>query len=152
MSDTKTEMSEADLELSAWRETSEQNLRNAEFYRGICNEIAEALGEGAYTADDGSVYDSPLALKLPPLVRELTAVDWEAKARALWQIIDDIDTELDACKGDARAFMRATSERVKRRHEHMHSPDGHALVPTVKSCTSLTVSESTQPARDPEVG
>ena len=68
--------------------------------------------------------------------KDESAPDWEAKARALWQVIEGIDTELDACKGDAMAFMRATSERVKQRHKHM--PERHEATPHPQKAALMT--------------
>ena len=44
---------------------------NADFYQGIVKQVGEILGVEAYTADDGTVGDSVLALKVPELVKEL---------------------------------------------------------------------------------
>lgn len=54
-----------------WKETAAFHSRNEDFYRGIINQIGEILGVEAYTADDGSVGDSVLALKVPELVKKL---------------------------------------------------------------------------------
>ena len=54
-----------------WKETAAFHSRNEEFYHGIVKQIGEILGEDAYTADDGSIGDSVLALKLPELVKKL---------------------------------------------------------------------------------
>ena len=57
--------------IAAWMETAAQMARNAEFYRGLLDECAKHLGEAAYTADDGTVMDEPLRLKVPELVAAL---------------------------------------------------------------------------------
>lgn len=54
-----------------WKETAVYHTRNEDFYRGIIKQIGEILGVEAYTADDGSVGDSVLALKVPELVKKL---------------------------------------------------------------------------------
>lgn len=55
----------------AWYDTSLQYARDMEFYRGLVTEIGEMFGDEAKTADDGSLQDSVLALKVPRLVRAL---------------------------------------------------------------------------------
>lgn len=42
--------------------------RSSEFYRGLVQRCGEVFGVAAYTADDGSVMDDVLALKVPELV------------------------------------------------------------------------------------
>lgn len=57
-----------------WEETARQESRNTAFYRELLAQIASRLGHAAYVADDGSVMESPLYLRLPELVdRRLTA-------------------------------------------------------------------------------
>jgi hypothetical protein len=51
---------------------------------------------------------------------------WEERAKALWQLLDDIDTADDACRGHDPAFRERTRELVKRRHAILSS-DGYAL-------------------------
>lgn len=58
-------------ERDAWETTAAQNQRNCDFYQGIVTQIGEMFGEEAKTADDGSVGDSVLALKVPELVAKL---------------------------------------------------------------------------------
>lgn len=53
-----------------WAETAAMFSRNEDYYRGLLDEIAEALGPEAYTADDGSISDEPIRAKLPDLVRQ----------------------------------------------------------------------------------
>jgi hypothetical protein len=57
-----------------WREMAKGYARNEEFYRGIVTQVGRTLGEKAYTADDGTVGTSVLALKVPELVKELKEV------------------------------------------------------------------------------
>ena len=59
--------------IAAWMETAAQMARNAEFYCGLLDECAKHLGEAAYTADDGTVMDDPIRLKVPEVVAALTA-------------------------------------------------------------------------------
>ena len=62
--------------IAAWIDTAMQNQRNTDFYRDLLYQCAANLGPLAtlaYTADDGSVQDSPLALKIPALVAELAS-------------------------------------------------------------------------------
>lgn len=59
--------------LAAWMETAAQYAGNAEFYRDLLDQCAAHLGPEAYTADDGTVMDEPVRLKLPALIRRLTA-------------------------------------------------------------------------------
>ena len=57
--------------LDNWMETASQEARNAAFYRGLLDECAQVLGPDAYTADDGTVMQDPVRLKIPALVQKL---------------------------------------------------------------------------------
>lgn len=61
----------AQAERAAWQNTAEQAQRNTEFYHGIVGQIGEMFGPAAKTANDGTVGDSVLALKVPELVAAL---------------------------------------------------------------------------------
>lgn len=57
--------------IAAWMDTAAQFARNEDFYRGLLDECAKSLGPDVFKADDGSIMDSPLRLKIPSLVSEL---------------------------------------------------------------------------------
>lgn len=59
--------------IAVWMDTAAQMARNADFYRWLLDECAKHLGPNAYIADDGTVMDEPLRLKIPELVAALTA-------------------------------------------------------------------------------
>lgn len=52
-----------------WREDAERHLGNEQYYRGLLVEIGSMFGLPARTADDGSVYEDVICLKVPALVR-----------------------------------------------------------------------------------
>tara|TARA_R110002012_G_C11677298_1_gene614039 strand:- start:9773 stop:9973 length:201 start_codon:yes stop_codon:yes gene_type:complete len=54
------------------------------------------------------------------------AVDWEAHARFLWDLLDDIDTLDDACKSDDLAFRNRARGKQRRRYEISDS-DGYTV-------------------------
>lgn len=56
-----------------WYDTAAEMSRNAEFYRGIVIQIGEMFGPAARTADDGTVTEDVLALKVSELVASLLA-------------------------------------------------------------------------------
>lgn len=57
--------------IANWMEAAAQGHRNADYYRGLLDECAKHLGKEAYTADDGTVMDEPLRVKIPELVAAL---------------------------------------------------------------------------------
>lgn len=57
--------------LYVWLKDLHQSNRDMEFYRGIVTQIGELMGPDAFTANDGVVGDSVLALKVPELVKTL---------------------------------------------------------------------------------
>ena len=59
--------------LAAWMETGAMHARNETFYRDLVDECAEHLGPEVYIADDGSVMEDPVRLKIPTLVAKLAA-------------------------------------------------------------------------------
>ena len=45
-----------------------QNQRNADYYHGLLEKCGKAIGERAFTADDGSISDSVLCAKIPEII------------------------------------------------------------------------------------
>ena len=58
---------------NSWRRIAEQHCRNEWFYSTLLDDCAESLGYEAYVADDGTVMEDPIRLKIPLLVANLTA-------------------------------------------------------------------------------
>ena len=54
--------------LAVWIETARQAQSNCDFYRDLLDRCAEQIGKEAYVADDGSVMDEPVRLKIPELI------------------------------------------------------------------------------------
>lgn len=50
------------------------------------------------------------------------------RAERLWQLLDDIDTQSDATRGDAQLFYERTMKLVAQRYT-VFSSDGHSLTP-----------------------
>lgn len=61
----------AKRERDAWQDTAAQHARNRDYYRALVVECGEAIGEAAYTQDDGGRVEDVLCAKVPELVREL---------------------------------------------------------------------------------
>lgn len=57
--------------LDNWMETAAQEARNSAFYRDLLDQCAQVLGPEAYTADDGTVMEDPVRLKIPALMQKL---------------------------------------------------------------------------------
>lgn len=55
----------------AWKETARHYASGQEFYQNIVTKVGEIIGEEAYTADDGTVGDSVLALKVPEIIQRV---------------------------------------------------------------------------------
>jgi hypothetical protein len=53
---------------AAWEQTAAQNQRNADFYRDLLDQVADHLGPDVFRANDGSLADCPLRLKIPDMV------------------------------------------------------------------------------------
>lgn len=67
-----SDLAEAGAKLFAgWIGIARQHLRNEEYYRGLLDECGQAIGEAAFTQDDGGKSDSVLRAKIPELVRAL---------------------------------------------------------------------------------
>ena len=56
---------------NAWMSTAAQYARNSDYYRGLVIRIGKAIGESAYTADDGSRSQDVLCAKVPELVEAI---------------------------------------------------------------------------------
>lgn len=57
--------------IEMWMASAAQYARNADFYRDLLVSVAKHLGSDAYTSDDGTIQDEPLALKIPELVEAI---------------------------------------------------------------------------------
>lgn len=76
---------------------------NTQFYRDIVGEIGDLFGDAAYTADDGSIQDTVLALNVYPLVRHAVELN------------DAIDSPIDS---------RYAGQRRKRRRNPVYHVRG----------------------------
>ena len=52
---------------------------------------------------------------------------WEHIAKALYQILDDIDTASDICKENLQAFQNMVMKLQAKKNAYLHSPDGYNL-------------------------
>lgn len=57
--------------IAKWMDTAAQFSRNEEYYRDLLQKCGELIGPEAYTANDGTVYDNVLCIKIPELVKTL---------------------------------------------------------------------------------
>lgn len=69
---------------------------------------------------------------------------WEQIARALYSILDDIDTASDICKENLQAYQDLVCSIQTKRFQYMNSPDGFRLEP------SVTIEEVDTAVMDPE--
>lgn len=60
--------------LSGWMMMLALSRKSADYYVGLLDECAKHIGTPAYTADDGTVGDSPIRAKLPELVKQLVHI------------------------------------------------------------------------------
>lgn len=67
----KQETTTWELSANMWAETAQQYAKDAAYYRGLVERIGKVFGKEAYTADDGTVGDSVLCVKVPELVENL---------------------------------------------------------------------------------
>ena len=61
----------AERQRDNWMETASQHSRNQEFYHGLVTDIGNMFGLVARVADDGTICEDVLALKVPELVAKL---------------------------------------------------------------------------------
>jgi hypothetical protein len=57
--------------ISFWMETAAQYANNVDYYRGLVERCGKAIGENAFTQDDGGVVEDVLCAKVPELVEIL---------------------------------------------------------------------------------
>ena len=67
----RAEIERLTRERDNWIETSAQDCRNTEYYRGLVVQIGETIGEQAYIADDGIKHPDVLCAKVPELITAL---------------------------------------------------------------------------------
>lgn len=56
---------------NGWKESAAHFAKGMEYYRGLLDEIGNAIGEQAFICDDGGRSEGVLRAKLPELVRQL---------------------------------------------------------------------------------
>ena len=67
--------------IAAWMETAAQNQRNTDYYRGLLERCGKAIGDRAYTQDDGGKTEDVLCAKIPEIVEtDYVTVDSERLA------------------------------------------------------------------------
>jgi len=52
---------------------------------------------------------------------------WEHIAKALYQILDDVDTADDVCKENVEAFRNVVMKLQAKKNEFLYSPDGYSI-------------------------
>lgn len=132
-----------------WQETAAQHCRNEEFWRGLVHQTGAHFGPAAYTADDGSVGDRVLGLKVPELaqaaVAERDALEarvgfLEGEAERAWQSFSNETTraeQAEAVREEAQELLGEARSQRRRRAVARSS------APTIRSWThGLLVTES----------
>ncbi len=66
----------------------------------------------SYTQDDGNVVPEPLGLKIPEAVQKL-AEDYVAMRKALLDLCDCKESELEVLEGSLRMMLKAISDQSK---------------------------------------
>ena len=69
--DDLKELKAENARLRGWEDAVAQFARNADYYRGLLDEIAPLFGHAVYVSDDGSIQDSPLRAKMPELANDM---------------------------------------------------------------------------------
>lgn len=121
---TPDTLEQAVQERDFWVESAAQFNRNEEYYRGLLDECAVAIGIESYTADDGSIYDEPVRAKVPDLVRAILG-SLAALVREYGRRGGSFDELLppDKQSPEIAAAMRALASRIEARQGH--DPQGH---------------------------
>lgn len=61
--------------------------------------------------------------------KEATLEEWKAKAEALWQLLDDIDTAGDMFKPEINPYFKYVNKKAAERFKQMES-DGYRIINT----------------------
>lgn len=54
--------------IAFWMETAARNQRNTDYYRGLLERCGKAIGDRAFTADDGTRMADVLCAKVPDII------------------------------------------------------------------------------------
>jgi len=83
-----------------WTECAAEYARGSDFYQGLLDQCATHLGPNVYVADDGSIQDSPLRLKIPEMVQALTQRIATLEAAQTWVPVSERLPEVpnDGCR------------------------------------------------------
>lgn len=54
--------------IACWMETAAQECGNTDYYRGLLDRCGRAIGDRAYTCDDGSISEDVLRAKIPEII------------------------------------------------------------------------------------
>lgn len=89
LEDARAQAAAAKRDADAWNETAKRYAINEQFWRELVTKIAEPFGDRAKTADDGTVMQDVVALRVPELVAELAAevVIWRDDSHRLQRLM-----------------------------------------------------------------
>jgi len=63
----------------------------------------------------------------PKQIERVRGMTWEQIAKALYQMLDDIDTASDMCKENLQAFQDMVLKKQQEKNLYLISPDGYGL-------------------------
>jgi hypothetical protein len=66
-------LEQAIAQRNMWVESAAMFSRNEDYYRGLLDEVAAAIGPEAWGSDDGSVQDDPVRARIPDIIRQRLA-------------------------------------------------------------------------------
>lgn len=109
--------------LNIWMEAAEAQMRNADFYRGLLDKCAEAIGKEAYTDDSGYVHNDPIRMKIPELVsrpsrllsvlREEIEFEDEEDLRDRLSALSSVQAQLTAARTQNDAAIRQLNQAYR---------------------------------------
>jgi hypothetical protein len=97
----------AECERDAWIDTARTMQKNADYYRGLLEQIAKEFGDACYIDDTGKKTQDIFCCKVPGLVREMEnfwSHNWRNKVEVLKEIIQRCLPSLKAHSLDMEPF------------------------------------------------
>ena len=93
--------------VAAWMESSAQNQRDTDFYRGIVTQIGNLFGDAARTSDDGSLQEDVLALRVPELVAAVKREYDQWKDTSGWYLCGELRDKVMELEKEIRRLEAA---------------------------------------------
>lgn len=112
--------------IAAWMETAAQNQLNADYYRGLLERCGKAIGDRAYTQNDGGRSEDVLCAKIPEIV-ETDYANGAGQRKRRIMAYNELNQSSDSVSAEdvAKAILDCAEEELQARLSGMTNGFDH---------------------------